>query len=156
MKYVFIVNPKSGKKEASGYVIPLIEAYFKGKNLDYEIKITQYAKHATQLAREAASENEQVRICSCGGDGTLSEVAAGLVGFDNAEFACFPCGSGNDYIKYFGTANDFSNIEQVVLGKSKVVDILRINDTYCLNLLSVGIDADVASYIPRIRRMPLV
>ena len=92
----------------------------------------------------------------CGGGGTLNEVVSGAVGFAGAEIAFYPCGSGNDFIKCFGTAAEFSNLETVVSGRAVPVDLIKVNeDRYCVNIFSVGVDADVAAGIPRWRRVPL-
>ena len=43
--------------------------------------------------------DEEKRFYSCGGDGTLNEVANGAVGFSKTEITCFPVGSGNDFVR---------------------------------------------------------
>ncbi len=157
MKYLFIVNPVAGKREAESAVIPQIQAYFEscGAEMDWEIEETQYAGHAKRLALAAAESGEPVRICACGGDGTLSEAVAGAYQFPNVEFAVFPCGSGNDFIKCFGDAAHFRSIKEIVEGVGKPIDLLRVNDYICMNLVSVGIDADVANAMNRWRGIPL-
>ncbi|MEG0751132.1 MAG: diacylglycerol kinase family lipid kinase [Oscillospiraceae bacterium] len=154
MKYLFIVNPISGKRDAKETIVPLIENWFKNKDFDWQIVLTEYPKHAEELARTAGESGEKTRVCACGGDGTLSETVNGAFGFDNLEIACFPCGSGNDFIKCFGGAENFRSVELVVNGFSTPIDVLRVNDCNCFNLMSVGIDADVTEGTIRWRRFP--
>ncbi len=144
MKYLFILNPVSGKGDARTTVAPVIRAWFADKELDWEIVETQYPQHAKELAFEAAQSGEPLRICACGGDGTLSEVVCGVFGCDHVEVAHYPCGSGNDFVKCYGDMGAFRSVEAVVGGVAQPVDLLRVNDRLCMNLISVGIDADVA------------
>jgi len=156
MKYCYIINPIAGQKELPAKLIPLIEDGFKHSNLDYEIAVTQHPKHASEITRQLAKTNEAVRICAMGGDGTLNEVVSGAIGFDNVEVGCYPSGSGNDFIKYFGTREDFIDFEYIVDAPSVELDVIKINDRYCLNIFSLGIDANVAYDIPHYRRLPLM
>ncbi|MEG2234000.1 MAG: diacylglycerol kinase family lipid kinase [Oscillospiraceae bacterium] len=156
MKYLFIVNPVSGKRDAERVIVPKLKEWFKDKDYDWELVATQYPQHAKELALAAAQTGDPVRICACGGDGTLSEVVSGAFGYDNVEIAVYPCGSGNDFIKCFGAADDFQCIEEIVCAKSKPIDLLRVNEHICMNLISVGIDADVANAMNRYRGIPLL
>lgn len=156
MKYLFIVNPVAGTHNAIETVIPEIHKVLDGTDVDYSIEITEHPGHAGELAHSAAQSGEQVRICSCGGDGTLCETINGAFGYDNVELACYPCGSGNDFIRCFGDAQQFRDISTVISGKAKRLDALRVNEEMvCFNLLSVGIDADVNYGAQRWRRFPL-
>ena len=56
MKYVFLVNPFSGKKSGI-QVSELIDKIAKERNLDYEIVVTQYPNHATELAEQYSDDN---------------------------------------------------------------------------------------------------
>jgi len=153
MKYVYIVNPVSGKKNAEKTLVPEIHEYFKDKDLDYEVVLTERPHHATELARSCASSGDEVRICSCGGDGTLNEVVEGVVGHDNVELSCYSCGGGNDFVKSFGSVSDFRRVATLVEGDSVPVDVLTVNDRYCINILSVGLDADISEAVIKYRKV---
>lgn len=152
MKYVFIVNPISGKRDANEVLVPKIHAFFQDRNLEYAVEVTSYPKHALEIAKQYAQTGERVRLCACGGDGTLNEVVTGAFGYDNAEIACYPNGGGNDYIKCFGESEPFRDLETVVSGKSIAVDLLRLNDNFCVNILSVGLDADISEAVNKYRK----
>ncbi len=152
MKTVFVVNPRAGMQNLDKTVVPMIEQWFQGKDLDYEVKLTEYPRHATEIAQAYGKTGKPVRLCACGGDGTLCEIAIGAVGFDNIELAVYPCGSGNDFIKCFGDKEPFLDLGSVVNGAAIPVDILTVDDTYCINLASVGIDADITAGIEKYRR----
>lgn len=97
-----------------------------------------------------------MRLYACGGDGTLNEVVNGAVGFPNAAVTHFPCGSGNDAIKVFSETEPFFQLERLLDAEETRFDLIRCNDTYALNVLSIGLDARVGTEIARFKRLPLV
>lgn len=156
MKYLFVVNPVSGKRNAETTLIPRIHAYFSANNFDYAVEVTQYPKHATEIVKAYAEAGGDLRVCACGGDGTLHEVACGAVGFGNVEMTCCPVGGGNDFIKCFGDAESFLDFDMITHAKSIPIDLLTVNDTYCINIVSVGLDADICEAIPKYRKIKLL
>ena len=107
MKHIFIVNPHAGATSA----VEELRNELAGSEFgsDYEFYVTKAPLDATKYVRSRceAEPESTLRFYACGGDGTLNEVASGAIGFSNAEVACYPCGSGNDYIKYYGSKEDF-------------------------------------------------
>ena len=97
-----------------------------------------------------------MRLYACGGDGTLNEVVNGVVGYDNAAVTHFPGGSGNDSIKIFDDPAAFTSIERLLDAEEARFDLIRCNDSYALNVLSIGFDARVGTDIARFKRLPLV
>lgn len=157
MKHVFIVNPVSGRADASMYLVPKILDAVKQMGVDHAVELTQRPGHARELAQRYAESGEVVRLYACGGDGTLNEVfegawrAAGCA----AEVASVPCGSGNDFVRNFGTAADFLDLAANIAGTAVPVDLMDTGRGISAAICSVGIDAEVAYNIPRFRRIPL-
>ena len=89
-KHVFILNPQAGFRKIEEWK-SLIFAKF-GKKA--EIRLTERAGHATEIAREY----ENSVIYAVGGDGTINEVMNGLVGSSNT-LCILPAGSGNDFVR---------------------------------------------------------
>lgn len=50
MKHVFIVNPVSGKADASLYLVPRLIDAAAGAGVDYAVELTQHAGHAAEIA----------------------------------------------------------------------------------------------------------
>lgn len=142
MNHIFIINPVSGKGNATK-IIPEIERVMKKLSYSYEIQITTHPHHATEIAKNAALNNSAVRIYSCGGDGTLNEVVNGVANFKNVEIGAIPLGSGNDFIKSIGQKVDFESIKGQVLGSSMPIDLIKSKDRYCINICSCGFDSEV-------------
>lgn len=93
----FIINPISGA--ASKARIPeAIEAYLDHDQYEYRIVETKYAGHAATIARDASVEGVDV-VVAIGGDGTVNEVARGIV-HSNTALGIIPCGSGNGLARH--------------------------------------------------------
>ena len=152
MKHIFVVNPQAGGRDSTEQIRSQIEKL----GLDSELYVTRSPLDATRYVagRVACEAGEGMRFYACGGDGTLSEVASGLAG-TGAELACYPCGSGNDYIKCWPNS-DFTNLERLVCGTAVPVDLMRVNDRYGINVVNFGFEAEVCRTMQRVRRWPLL
>ncbi len=146
-EYFFVVNPTAGKYKTKE-VFPCYEELFKQNNLKYTAIYTKEPGEATILAKENAKKDMIVVVV--GGDGTVNEVAAGIVGTD-AYFGIIPLGSGNDIAASFGITND--NAMDVLLnGKPYTTDLATVNDKVYLGVASCGLDSEVnktANYLSR-------
>ena len=143
MKYLFIINPVAGKGNKQQGIIDAVKAYF-GDREDFEIYLTAAAGDAKNKANAAAKSGEELTVFACGGEGTVFEVLNGIVGFDNVNLGVIPCGSANDFLKFFPDSTSFSDIAEQIDGTAVPTDIIKANEYYCLNGCSVGMDAVVA------------
>lgn len=156
MKHYFIINPTAGKGNASSVISPQIEAH--AKDIDKEIHVTKERGEATEFVRKAAEEakGEPVRFYACGGDGTLYEIVNGAVGFENAQVAVIPLGSGNDFIRLFGSKEQFLNVRAQIEGRPIQLDVIRSGDEYAINQCSMGIDAEICAKQRHFSKLPLL
>ena len=156
MKHIFIVNPKAGKKNHLLEITEKLKEY-DGK-IDYEIYQTKCVRDGFEYTKTYLENHpdDYVRCYACGGDGTLNEVCSGLVGYPNVELACMAIGSGNDFVKNYGTVADFQNLDALINGKPQVVDIIKLEDEYCLNICNFGFDAWVCEKMLNFKKLPLV
>ncbi|MDO7851546.1 diacylglycerol/lipid kinase family protein [Hymenobacter convexus] len=96
-KTCFILNPKAGPSRR--HDMPgLIAQHFGAREASYEIRQTEYAGHAVELAKLAAAEGFAV-VAAVGGDGTVNEVGRGLLG-TAAALGIVPQGSGNGLARH--------------------------------------------------------
>ena len=156
MRYIFYVNPAAGKGEMQKSIINSINSYFADKDIDFKIHITKAVGDAYENAHVEAETGEDIRMFACGGEGTVFEVLNGIVGFDNVELGVIPCGSANDFLKFFDGKENFLNIENQVDGECVEMDLIKAGDKYCLNGCSVGMDAVVARDMAIFKRWPFV
>ena len=157
MKHVIIINPKAGVKNQVNKIETTIKEKF--KDLNYEIYITKSQNDAHNFVKNY-NTNGKTRFYACGGDGTLNEVASAAVDNDNAEVACYPIGSGNDFVKYFGKAEDFLDFKNLINGEVNKVDMIKYPengiDHYAINIFNIGFDASVVVAQRKLKKLPLM
>lgn len=151
MKHYFIINPAAGAYDSTNEIKAQIDSLL--EKIDYEIYVTNHEGDATEYIKSVLSAtNDECRFYACGGDGTLNEVVSGVVGFENASVTAYPCGSGNDYIKYYGTKSDFLSIKDLVNGIEKKVDLIKACGRYAINAVHFGFDTAVLKTMLKVRR----
>ena len=151
MHYCFIINnepSKAGNAEKIEADIKRLE-----KTIDFEIYRTTAEKTATEFVKEFCQKNPEQETCfvACGGDGTINEVASGMVGAQDKHLAVLAYGSGNDFIKYY-QGKDFLSVGSLVNGTPHKIDILKVNDSYSINVCNFGFDSVVASTANKLSR----
>ena len=156
MRYAFIINPAAGKGIMQEGITESIKEYFKDSTDEYIIHITTHRGDAEETARKLASSGEKIKIFACGGEGTVYEVLNGIVGFENASLGVIPCGSANDFLKFFDDKQKFLDLSSQIKGEEICVDLIKAGDRYCLNGCSVGMDAMVANDMSLFKRWPFV
>jgi len=150
-KHVFILNPQAGFRKLEEWK-SLIFAKFGDRA---EIRLTERAGHATEIAREC--ENDV--IYAVGGDGTINEVMNGVVGSENT-LCILPAGSGNDFARTLYA--DIPKRHRTVKGileridgmKPKKIDCSSADGNYFINIASVGFDAEVVRNSERYENIP--
>ena len=138
----FIVNPISGTK-AKNRVTKLIRDLLDPQLFSPTVVVTEYAGHATQLAQQFALEGYYA-VIAVGGDGTVNEVANGLVG-TNTALGIVPNGSGNGFARHLDISTRMNRAIEM-LNSSEVisVDYGMVNDKRFFSTCGVGFDALVA------------
>ena len=162
MRTLFLLNPAAGKQDCTAQLIPQIEAAARRAGLAPEevtIHVTEYAGHARKLARAAAqqalAEGVPLRLYTAGGDGTFMEAMTGVQGIPGAAVGCLPYGSGNDFLRTYGTKEEFADLDAQLAGGEVTIDLLQTNLGLSATICAAGLDAQVAYGIPKFRRIPL-
>lgn len=155
MKHIFIINPAAGKDNSFENIKKLLE--LKKVEVDYELYETQAPGDATAYIRSyCEAHSEPVRFYACGGDGTLNEVVNGVVGFPHASMGCYPCGSGNDFVKYYGGKKVFWNLDELLEAPEEYIDLMRVGNKYAINATHFGFDSSVAETMMKVRRKKII
>lgn len=141
-KAVFIINLISGTSDKAA--IPgLIDQYLDKTKFEYEIAVTQYAGHASEIAAKAKDDGVDI-VVAIGGDGTVNEVARAIVHSDTA-LGIIPCGSGNGLARHLLLPlNVRKAIEVINRCEIRRLDYGIINDYPFFCTCGMGFDAFVS------------
>ena len=156
MKVGVIMNPVAGGGRLKRHW-PEIGAALKAAFGDFELRETQAAGDGSTLAMDLAA-NGCGLVIAAGGDGTLSEVADGLIKAavegSRAALGMLPCGTGTDFARGIGLEGDFAaTIDRMAASKGRTVDAGRVSyvddhgalaSRHFINVASLGISGAVA------------
>lgn len=161
MRTLFLLNPTAGKADCTRTLPQQINAAAARAGLapeEYAIQVTNHAGHARELANAAAQQarqsGEELRVFTAGGDGTFNEALTGIYGYANAAVGCLPFGSGNDFLRTYGTREEFNDLDAQLAGSAVDIDLMQTNLGLSATICAAGLDAQVAYGIPQFRRIP--
>lgn len=130
---LFIVNPISGKGKKAKII-----SYLQEKG--YKIVYTEFAGHGEILARECTDDI----VVAVGGDGTVNEVARGIIGTDKV-LGIIPCGSGDGLALHLGISRNYRQALKTILeGNVTEIDSGTINGRPFFSVCGTGFDAVVS------------
>ena len=157
MKHLFIVNPTAGGKDKSIAVSRAVRAAFADRGDEHEVYITKAPMDAVNKIRAEAQSVARLRVYACGGDGTFNECVCGAALLDNVAVCPFPTGTGNDFCRMFGVEKDlFRDLNALLNGTERPIDLIDCNGRYSANICSVGIDARIGTEVHRYSRLPFI
>lgn len=157
MIFHFIMNPKSGKQDKRDKMEQAIKDICAKRQLSYHIYYTTCVGDATEYVRSMVRiSNEKQRFICIGGDGTINEIANSAPCNPNVEFGVIPHGSGNDFVRNFTNTKLFSDINAQIDGTAMSFDLIKCNDSYCVNMINIGFDCSVVKEAARLKRARLV
>ena len=139
MKVRAIMNPRAGVRSPG--TREAVERGRPGWN-DYAVELTREPGHATQLAREAVAVGADA-VLAVGGDGTVNEVARGLLG-SSAALGIVPVGSGNGLARALRLPLRAGRaLAALEAAQRRPIDVAFLNQRLFLNVAGVGFDAAV-------------
>lgn len=157
MKHIFIINPTAGKYDSRQRIYEMADHLRSAHGLDVQCILTKKQGHATEIAQKLCQTGESLRFYACGGDGTVNEVANGIIGYDNAAMSVIPVGTGNDFLKNFGGDMDkFRDAENLWDGPQFPMDAIDVNGRVALTIACSGIDARVARDVHKYSESPIL
>ena len=132
MQHIFIINRFSLRERLNTY-IDIIKESVEELKLDYKIEIND-DEHSTEDILQNY-KNKECIIYAVGGDGILNRVINAIYGTKN-KIACIPAGTGNDFNR---SINEFFH------DGDNLVDLIKCNNKYFVNVACFGVDADIAN-----------
>ncbi|MCD9187671.1 MAG: diacylglycerol kinase family lipid kinase [Pyrinomonadaceae bacterium] len=147
-----IVNPKSAAGATESRWAE-IAADFRTHFGAFQVAFTKKHGDGIALAKRGAAQGRKF-IIACGGDGTINEVANGILESNpEIELGVLPSGTGGDFRKTLGISTEIrENARALRQGKTKKIDVGRVtfqnfeNETvsrYFLNVASFGLSASI-------------
>ncbi len=142
-KVLFIVNKFSG----TGYK-PAVEgrllSFCQQAGMEAHIEFTQGRGHATELAAQAAQTKQFDVVFAMGGDGTVNEVAKGVVNTRQI-MGIIPKGSGNGLARHLDIPLDFKKSLNYIAATDVIeMDSFTVNNHLSINVSGIGFDGHVA------------
>ena len=156
-RWLAIVNLLSGSGRC-GRDWEHIAKMLYAKGIDFDTVFTGYRYHAIELTKRGIVEDGYRNVIAIGGDGTIHEVANGIllqteVPSTEVRMGVIPVGTGNDWIRSYDIPRDYENaINTLVDGKEFVQDVAKVTymgregkeeSRYCVNVSGAGLDAFV-------------
>lgn len=155
-----IINPAAGSN-STHRKWPLISRALKYFGLSFDYQHTEGVGHAIELAREAMGKGYRFLV-AVGGDGTINEVANGIMGFtvtDGADLGMVHTGTGSDFVRSLGIPRDYHGACSTLAEQHKrLIDVGVVslgengNKRFFVNAAGLGFDAEVVearSKMPR-------
>lgn len=169
MKLAAVVNPIAGAGRAAREW-PAAEAALAARFGAFPVLRTQAPEQASRLAEELSRKGAEI-VVACGGDGTLSEVADGLMraaGESGARprLGALPVGTGSDFARTLGLSADILvNAARIAAEEWRAVDVGRLlfvdddgreRARFFLNIASLGLSGPTDRAVNAAKRKGLV
>jgi YegS/Rv2252/BmrU family lipid kinase len=142
-----IINPASGRPKP---ILHILNRVFKQAEVDWDISLTKARGDAERFAREAAAGGVDI-VGAYGGDGTVMEVAQGLLG-STVPLAIFPGGSANLMSVELGIPKDLEKAAGIAIdpdSPTRQVDVGLLGGNYFLLRVGMGFAARKVAYADR-------
>ncbi|MDC3414180.1 diacylglycerol kinase [Aquibacillus sp. 3ASR75-11] len=143
-----IYNPTSGR-EAFKRELPDVLQRFEQAGYETSAHATIGAGDATKAARTAVERKYDI-IIAAGGDGTINEVIQGIAEQEHRpQLGIIPVGTTNDLARALCIPRNIQKAVSVVLdGKTKALDIGRVNEHYFMNIAGGGKLTELSYEVP--------
>ncbi len=150
-----IVNPAAGAN-STHRKWPSIRGLIKATGVSFDYQFTEGKGHGIELAKEAAGDGYRYLV-AVGGDGTIHEVANGILqtaNFRSTALGIICTGTGSDLSRSVGISHDYSQACSTLTSPRRLaIDIGivkyhkkgQLQQRYFVNSAGIGFDATVAA-----------
>jgi diacylglycerol kinase (ATP) len=143
-RVLIVFNPQAGQGLALRQALDQAAQIWRQQHWQVELQPTREPGDATFWATQAAVQGYDI-VVAAGGDGTVNEVANGLVGSTTA-LAVLPVGTVNIWARELGLPMDVTRSATALLHAQLMpVDLGKAGDRHFLLMAGVGFDAAVTA-----------
>ncbi len=133
-----IINEGSGTAGGADDIKIEVEEAFKSHNLDANISVAASGEDLLKIAERAARSDAEIVVAG-GGDGTISAVAAALIGTDKT-LGVLPLGTLNHFSKDIGIPPELSEAVKIIAARrTRELDAAEVNGQIFINNSSIGL-----------------
>jgi len=153
VKVLFVINPKSGKREGVNFEAAISE---KSRQQGFEFLI--YRLHKENTDKDILQEIEEYQpdiVAGAGGDGTVNFLSKLLLN-KPIPLLIIPLGSANGMAKELGISNADFALNLITKGVKREIDLLNINKKLCIHLADVGLNARVVKRFENDKRRGII
>jgi len=137
-----IANPASGQSDEP--LLRTLNAIFKAARIDWDISITNEKGDGQRLAREAVAAGSAA-VVVYGGDGTVVEVASGLIG-SQVPLGILPGGTANMMSRAYGIPQELEAAASLIASPDHGIYpayIGQVGDEFFFQLVGIGMEARI-------------
>ncbi|MEQ8268928.1 MAG: diacylglycerol kinase family lipid kinase [Parvibaculum sp.] len=147
-----ILNPTAGARRRS--LLDAVVGRLRAAGADVTVELTTAPGHATDLARAAARSGKADVIVAAGGDGTINEVARGLLG-QGVPLGILPLGTANVLAIEIGLRPRAEDVASMLLGgPAELIGTGLVQGKIFLMMVGIGFDGEIVHGIdPRLKRL---
>ena len=141
-KILFIINPVSGIGKQKT-VERTLENYLDKDKFDSAVAYTEYAHHATEIAKDSVQKGFDT-VVAVGGDGSINDCVRGLIG-SKVKLGIIPAGSGNGLARCLHIPLNAEKAVEVINNCNHItMDTVNVNGYDYASIAGVGFDALIA------------
>ena len=139
-----IYSDSSGNRTFKNSLDQVIEIF---TDAGYHISVLR-AKKLEDIQNSLINKDYHT-IVAAGGDGTLNAVVNSVLKNNiNTKIGIIPAGTANDFARYLNIQKPYYEAAKIIAeGKTKKVDIGRINDSFFVNVFGIGLITNISNYV---------
>lgn len=155
-RLMMLVNPRGGTRRGLA-VFERVQPTFAAAGIELDVRVTERPGHAREIARSLDLSGFD-GVCAIGGDGTIHEIADGLMQRDEVNsipLGIIAAGTGNTLAQHLGCDDPLEAARRIVSGATQPLDVVRVtlNDEiiYCVDIIGWGAVSDINANAERLR-----
>ena len=151
MKYLFIVNPSAGHRDAKQIKNVLenkVKINKRFEHYDCNFIIPASIKELNNIMKRKIEDENISSVIAVGGDGTIASIAHAIIDYPDISIGIVPHGTGNILASNLGIKNDFdSSLETIFQGEVKQIDLGLVNEKPFTIVAGTGLPAHIIENI---------
>ncbi|MDR2705586.1 MAG: hypothetical protein LBC02_07385 [Planctomycetaceae bacterium] len=148
MRFLFLVKTNLVQNISFDTIVERIRLVCNQKRWDYELVYTSFFGEEEEVVRSFLNEipERPIRVIVCGNFESLHFAVNGLAEAKDVELGYFPCDGNYDFFSAFPKipTSKITNIEDLLNGQTVDLDLVKINNRYCITVAYIGMDTNLS------------